>query len=410
MKKIIEALERFAIEVISERRWGHRATLLRWFLGFLSILYSWGVSFRLWLYQKGLCKSHPLGCLVISVGNLTVGGTGKTPIVEKLARDLTGAGRRVAILSRGYKSRRPPFFQRLKEKLQGRPSDPPRVVSDGRHVLLDSELAGDEPYMLARNLPNVVVLVSPDRVLSGKYAIRHFDVDTLVLDDGFQYLPLKERLDLVLIDTESPFGNGKLLPRGMLREPPKALQRADVLFLTKCEGNDLSALKAQLRRLNPHAPFVECVHRPRYLEEVFTGIRRPLEFLQGLKVGAVSGIARPESFENGLRRLGATLVYSRRFEDHHRFTPAEIQRVLERSRARLAKAVITTEKDAVRIPALPVRPPLPLYFLRVEIEFLRGAEELERRLQRAIQGPGRSQIQRTEEAKNPNATAVVSLS
>jgi tetraacyldisaccharide 4'-kinase len=386
MKELLEALERFAIEVICERRHGKRASLLRGLLFLLSVLYGWVVSLRLWMYQKGICRVHPLGCLIISVGNLTVGGTGKTPIVEKLAKELTASGRRVAILSRGYKSRRPPLWRRLIERLRGRPPDPPRVVSDGKEVLLNSELAGDEPYMLAKNLPKVAVLVSPNRVLSGLYAIRHFGADTLILDDGFQYLPLRDRLDLVLVDSEVPFGNGKLLPRGTLREPPRQLKRADVILLTKCDGSDLSALRAELRRLNPHAPMVECAHSPRYLENVFTGERVPLEILQGLKVGTLSGIARPESFEKGLKRLGAILVYSRRFEDHHRFTVPEVQRVMERSRARLAKAVVTTEKDAVRIPPLPFPLALPLYFLRVEIEFLRGEQDLDGYLERAVRG------------------------
>ncbi|MDE1169971.1 MAG: tetraacyldisaccharide 4'-kinase [Verrucomicrobium sp.] len=377
MKAFLEALEQFAVEVILDRRKGRRAAFLKGFLYLLSLLYRQIVVLRLRFFEWRFARVHALGCLVISVGNLTVGGTGKTPIVEKLARRLTDSGRRVAILSRGYKSVPVPFWQRMRDRFRSREhATPPRVVSDGKRLLLDSARAGDEPYMLAKNLKDVVVVVDRDRVKGGLHAIRRFGVDTLLLDDGFQYLPLKERCDVLLVDRESPFGNRHLLPRGMLREPQGHLKRADFIFLTKCDGSDLSPLKEELRRFNRHAPIVECVHRPQFLENLHTGERQPLEFLRGLRVGAFSGIARPESFEDGLRRLGAEICYSRHFADHHRFDGEEVANALSRSKARTARAVITTEKDAVRIPPI-AEPPLPVYFLRVEIEVLHNEEALE---------------------------------
>ncbi|WP_018291044.1 tetraacyldisaccharide 4'-kinase [Verrucomicrobium sp. 3C] len=381
MPRWTDRFERFAIDVILERRDGKGAALLRGLLFLLSSLYGPLVRLRIWLYSRNFLHSHSLGCLIISVGNLTVGGTGKTPVVEKLARELTRAGRRVAILSRGYKSAARPFWTRWRQTAQGETPHPsPRVVSDGKRAFLGPLLAGDEPYMLASNLQGVVILTGKDRVRSALTAIRRWGVDTLLLDDGFQYLPLKERIDIVLVDRETPFGNRFLLPRGTLREPMSHLRRADILLLTKCDGSPLAELKSELRRYNRHAPMIECAHLPRYLAQVNTGERRALPFLQGLRVVALSGIARPESFENGLRKLGAEIVYSRRFADHHRFSEQELLRVFERAKARSAAAIVTTEKDSVRLPFLRIPPPVPIYFLRVEIEFLHGAEALQIRL------------------------------
>jgi tetraacyldisaccharide 4'-kinase len=377
----LDRLEQFAIDVILERRWGFRAWIFRLLLLVLSGVYRLVVKARLWWFETRLGQVYALGCLVISIGNLTVGGTGKTPVVELFARELTKRGRKVAVLSRGYKSQPPPFPQQLMDRF--RPLDqrhPPRVVSDGRSLLLDSDMAGDEPFMLASNLKDVLVLVDKDRVKSGLHAIRKFGCDTLLLDDGLQFLRLKERLDVVLVDSESPFANRYLLPRGLLREPPEQLRRANIIFITKCDGRDLSELKAELRRYNAHADFVECAHKPLHLEEIFTHQVVPLSFVKDLRIGMISGIAKPESFEEGLRKLGAELIYSRRFADHHRFSEGEIAKMFERSKARGARAVITTEKDSVRFPRLGKRP-LPVYFLRVEIEIIRGHDAFERCLE-----------------------------
>src|ERR1019366_3625650 len=243
-----------------------------------------------------ILRDSTLGVQVIAIGNLTVGGTGKTPVVEKFARELSDQGRKVAILSRGYRSKPTPFHERMLNKLLLRnDTTPPRVVSDGKSLLLDSEMAGDEPYMLASNLKDVVVLVDKDRVKSGRYAIEKFGCDTLLLDDGFQYWHLRGRHDVVLIDRQQPFGNEHLLPRGTLREPPSHLARAHTIFITKSDGNT-AELRARIAKLNSHAPVIECVHQPLYFEDVFTGERKGLDLLAGKKVASLSGIAQPESF------------------------------------------------------------------------------------------------------------------
>jgi tetraacyldisaccharide 4'-kinase len=372
MRVILERFERYAVDVILERREGGRANALKFVLGGLSRVYERAVQTRLGLYRRRLLRARELGCPVVSIGNLTVGGTGKTPVAEMLARELQKRGRRVAILSRGYKSVPRPFMQRLRHKLfKHLDLFPPRIVSDGRQVLLDSRRAGDEPHMLARNLPGVCVLVDKDRVKSGLHALRHFDSDLLLLDDGLQYQRLRHRIDIVLVDRQAPFGNEHLLPRGTLREPPRNLRRASYIIVTKCGPEPDHALLARLRKLNRTAAIIECNHAPRHWEDIATGKKWPLDHLRGRHVGAMSGIARPESFEEGVRELGANVEITKAFADHHRFTKKEILRFLEWCDRRSLDALVTTEKDAVRFPDIH-HPPVPMLFLRVEIEILRG--------------------------------------
>jgi tetraacyldisaccharide 4'-kinase len=378
----LERLETYLLTVIEDRRPGRFASFLRWLLRQFSFLFAAIIQTRLWLYERGLFRHHTLGCQVVSVGNLTVGGTGKTPVVETFARSLQRQGRKVAILSRGYKRHERPLLARIVARLTLRHrAEPPLVVSDGKRLLLDSEFSGDEPYMLASNLPNVTVLVDKNRVKAGRYAITRLGCDTLILDDGFQYLPMKHRLDIVLVDRTNPFGNRQLLPRGILREPIRNIRRASFIFVTKSSGDGAPDLRKTLRELNPHAEISECRHCPRYLQDVYTGERKSLDFLRGLDIAAVSGIAVPKGFEDELGRLGAVVLYHKRYADHHRYSQQEILDVINRGLARGARAVVTTEKDAVRFPMIERRD-LPLYFLRVEIELLSGAEDFNACIQR----------------------------
>ncbi len=373
----IENLETFLLEVILEERQGAIETAVRALALVCSKLFQVLIKGRRFLYNVRILRDSTLGVQVIAIGNLTVGGTGKTPVVEKFARALRDEGRNVAILSRGYRSRPPPIHQWLLNKIFLRDdSTPPRVVSDGKSLLLDSEMAGDEPYMLASNLRDVVVLVDKDRVKSGRYAIENFGCDTLLLDDGFQYWKLKgRRQDIVLIDRQQPFGNERLLPRGTLREPPSHLARANTIFITKSDG-DTGELRRRIAQFNPLAGIIECIHHPLYLEDVFTGQRVGLDFLKGRKLASVSGIAQPDSFERSLVALGAELVYSKRFADHHRFKQQEVINAINRGKKRQAEVIITTQKDAVRFPKIDRRD-LPIYFMRVEIRILSGADDFQ---------------------------------
>ena len=373
----MESLETFVLEVIFEERHDFKARVVRALLFGLSKVFEGLVKIRRWLYDFRILRDKTLGIQVIAVGNLTVGGTGKTPVVERFARELRDAGRTVAILSRGYRSRPMPLHQKLTNKLLLREDKtPPRVVSDGKSLLLDSETAGDEPYMLASNLKDVVVLVDKDRVKSGRYAIEKFGCDLLLLDDGYQYWDLQgRRHDVVLIDRQQPFGNEHLLPRGTLREPPSHLARAHTIFITKSDGNT-KALRERIAALNSTAAIIECVHEPMYFEDVFTGERRGLDLLAGQKVASLSGIAQPESFEQSLVKLGGELVYTKRFADHHRFTQQEILNALNRAKKRQADIIVTTQKDAVRFPKIDRRD-LPFYFMRVEIKIVAGANDFQ---------------------------------
>ncbi len=376
MGRRLENLEQFGIDVVLERRHGFRAGILRGILYALSFIYERLVQLRLYLYRKRVFRERALGCLVISIGNLTVGGTGKTPIVEKFARALQSGGRRVAILSRGYKSvpRKRSWLDRIKKK----DVDPPRVVSDGKSLLLDSLTAGDEPYMLAHNLGDVIVLVDKDRVKSGRFAIDKWNIDTLLLDDGLQYLHLKHRLDMVLVDRQAPFGNEFLLPRGTLRESPRNLRRASYIFITKNTGEPNNLLIQRVRCYNRTAEIIECAHKPLYLQNVYTGERLPLDRLREAFIGSLCGIAVPESFEGGLKALGAHVDLAKQYIDHHYYTEAELRSFIGRCIRRDLAMIVTTEKDAVRMPRLPEADvKVPIYFLRVEIEILSGHESWE---------------------------------
>ena len=372
-----ESVETFLLEVILEERPGTRAAIIRTVLFGCSKLFQVAIKTRRFLYNVRILRDSTLGVQVIAIGNLTVGGTGKTPVVEKFARELRDQGRNVAILSRGYRSKGRPFHVWLSNKLLFRDdTTPPRVVSDGKNLLLDSDMAGDEPYMLASNLKDVVVLVDKDRVKSGRYAIERFGCDTLLLDDGFQYWKLRgRRQDIVLVDRQQPFGNECLLPRGTLREPPSHLARASTIFITKSDGNT-AELRQRIAQHNPTAGIIECIHHPLYLEDVFTGQRLELSALKGVKVASFSGIAQPESFEDSLVKLGAELVYAKRFLDHHRFSQQEVLNAINRSKKRQAETIITTQKDAVRFPKIDRRD-LPVYFMRVEIKILSGANDFQ---------------------------------
>ncbi len=350
-----------------------------------SRFYLTAVRIRTWLYDTRIVRNHALGCLVVSIGNLTCGGTGKTPIVEVFAKTLSQKGRHVAVLSRGYRSRdKRSLLEKLRKRFSSKKREvPPRVVSDGKNLLHDSISAGDEPYMLAANLKNVAVLVDKDRVKSGLYAIDEFATDVLILDDGFQYLRLKPHINILLVDSTAPFDNHYVLPRGLMREPIEHISRADYIFLTKSNGSpSLNHLKAFIHRHNRRAEIIECCHKPLYVEDVFRkGQRAPLECLRGKKIASISAIANPPSFERFLEELGGTLVLRRRYADHHRYRQQEMIDFINDAKNAGAELILTTEKDAVRMPRLDRRD-IDILFLRVEIDIISGRESFDQCISR----------------------------
>ena len=367
-----ERLESYLVKLIQEKgadadQPGGIILLLRVLKAF-SCLFGGIVAIRYFLYRTGVLRRYPLGIQVISIGNVTAGGTGKTPVTEIFARTLAAEGRKVAILSRGYRRKEAPWWQRIFTQVV----EPPLVVSDGKHVLLDSATGGDEPYMLASNLPGVAVIVDRNRVKAGRYAVKRLGCNTLILDDGFQYQKLKHSIEVVLVDSTNPFGNGNMLPRGILREPVRNIRRADIIFLTKCRG-DVSAVKDEIRRYNTTAEIVECNHTPKLMRDVWSREEYPLDWLAGKTVCTLSGIASPKGFENSLRHLGAKVVWCERYADHHRYDSSEVLYALNRTADMGADALVTTEKDAVRFPRLETAPVKCLY-LRIAIEILAGGE------------------------------------
>ncbi len=375
MKDQLEELERWGADVIFGRAKGFRATLMRFAMRVFSGLFRVIVQLRLRRYRQGWKSQAYLGSQVIAIGNITVGGTGKTPVVELLAKSLRDRGRSVAILSRGYKSKKLDRPQKWQDT-HGNPipgERMPKVVSTGSALLLDSKYAGDEPFMLAKNLDGVAVVVDKNRVKGGRFAVGQLGSNTLLLDDGMQYLDLAHSIDIVLIDSRSPFGTEALLPRGTLREPPKNLRRASYILITKCDGSSNELLISRIRKYNRTAEIVECAHGPIYLEDVFTRERHPLEFLKDKWVGAISAIAVPEAFEDSLDKLGARVEIRRRFSDHYRFSKREVEQFMQRCVERDMHLIVTTEKDAVRFPK-PASIDVPVVFLRIEVEILKGQE------------------------------------
>ena len=377
-------LERFILKLIQhegdDQGQPRSIRVLLALLDYASRVFLCIVRIRAWLYEVGLKRRFPLGCQVISVGNVTVGGTGKTPVVEILARTLRDEGRAVAIISRGYRKKEKSFFRRL---IDGE-SRAPRVVSDGTRVLLGSDMSGDEPFMLASNLPGVVVLVDKNRVKAGRYAIRHYGSDVLILDDGFQYMKLKHSHEIVLVDSTNPFGNGHLLPRGILREPAENIKRADFIFITKSDGGE-DVLRARLRRMNPVAEMAECRHRPRYYKNAYSAEILPLEKIAGMKVVTLAGIAAPMGFENSVSKMGGKVLARERYPDHYRYRTQEIINIVNEADELGADAILTTEKDAVRLPHLE-NPKVPIFYMRMDIEIVSGFDNFRQCVDRICMG------------------------
>ena len=342
----------------------------------LGKIYGGIVSIRNAMYKKGYCKRYWPGCYVISVGNITVGGTGKTPVVALLSQALSKGGRKVAIVSRGYKSHSPSLRFRLKHKDF---SNKTKVVCDGKNLLLSPKIAGDEPYMLAQELKNVVVVTDPDRVRGARYAMREFGVDTIILDDGMQHLRMRRQKDIVLVDANCPFGYERILPAGLLREPIEGLERADHIFITKSENlteEKYEDLVADIRLYNKNADILTCQYEPDKLISVHTDKESPISLLKDLPIMVVTGIAQPEGFVNILEKNGAKINAKRFFADHHRFMRYEIEKIYETAKNFDCQAILVTEKDAVRFSkraGLELNPP-PVYYLKVSLNIKTGKE------------------------------------
>lgn len=323
-------------------------------LNILSLFYGWVVAIRLFLYARGIKSIKSLPAKVISVGNITLGGTGKTPLVICLAGMLQESSWSVSILSRGYKGN---FSGKL------------RVVSNGQEILSSPEQAGDEAYLLAKKLPGCPVIISPDRYFSGLYALQNFKSKILILDDGYQHLSLKRDLNLLLIDAALPFGNGWLFPRGILREPINQLRRADAIILTKASSSDnILKLKEKLIKCDKEIPIFQADYVPGHIW-IWGGETHPPEFLNNKRVFAFCGIGRPQSFKETLLRLQPQELKMEIFPDHHWYSEKEWQELLAKAMKNRAEILITTEKDWVRLKNFSPGP-IPLGFISIRHGFI----------------------------------------
>ena len=301
-------------------------------LSLLSLLYRGVVQVRYCLYQRGILRSKKLPCKIISVGNISLGGSGKTPTTHYIAKLLKENGFRVGIVSRGYRSKR-----------TGKVS----LISNGDDVILSSRDAGDEPYMLAKKLRGVPVLTSKDRYQGGRYAIEHFNSNVLILDDGFQHIRLQRDIDILLLDSRTISGNNYLFPRGALREPLMNLKRADVFLITRAESLDQQReLANTIRSIKKDAEIFYGYFQAKHLIDPF-GERKGLDCLKGKRVLSFSGIANPERFTTSLKELGAIVAKELIFPDHYWYSSTDYKRIEEISRE--VNFAVTTEKDMVKI-------------------------------------------------------------
>lgn len=338
---------------------------LVWALVFgILFIFSWlyGLIYRirLSLYHLGIFKQRKLKAKVISIGNITVGGTGKTPLVIYLARKLSERGENPAILTRGYGRKKKEMVELTKDIYQR----------------LNWEDAGDEPLVMAGRLTDVPILVSKDRGTSGHHAAQKFGSHVLILDDGFQHLKLFRDLDIVVIDASNPFGDGRLLPAGMLREPLSSLKRADVFVLTKTDqASGKEELMQTIGEYNPRAPVVESVYQIRSVADFFHGSFVEPKDIENKKAFAFSAIGSPSSFEKSLKKLKIHLLKHRRFRDHHPYSSKEISDLVREAKGVKADFLVTTEKDSVRIPLIK-EPETPIYVLKIDLTVTQGEQVL----------------------------------
>lgn len=347
----------------------------------MSYLYEFGVSCKLAMYNSGIMHKEKLPCCVISIGNITVGGTGKTPTAQKMAGIVKAMGYRVVILNRGYRSH---WGKEI------------GVVSNGEKIFMTAYEAGDEAYLMAKTLPGIPVIIGKNRAVTGRYAVEKMNAEVIIMDDGYQHWQLERDLDVVLVDTLNMFGNGCVLPRGTLREPLENLSRGNIFLLTKTDqSSKLSRIQLRntIAKYNAGAPVVESIHHPKNFVEIadwYKGISnnyRDLEELRGKNVMVFSAIGNPSSFEQTLSSIGLNILEAVRYPDHHDYGMLEMQYINERASSLNAVAMVATAKDAVKIPTEFIYSDreIPLYILNMDICITEGMDKFREYIDNAIQ-------------------------
>ncbi|MBI4778208.1 tetraacyldisaccharide 4'-kinase [Candidatus Desantisbacteria bacterium] len=347
-----------------------KGLIIRQILGVLSFVYLILIKIRMAGYKYGFLRGKKLPVRVISIGNLTVGGSGKTPAIIEIASLLKDAGKRIGVLIRGYHSR----YEQQQGVVSGNVAEASPLRISTNTVSASLEDAGDEACLLAKNLTGIPVLAGKNRWASGRYALEKFGCDTLLLDDGFQHLKLYRDIDILLHDVSIPQQGLRLFPEGVLREPLSAAKRARIIILTHTDMvTDLTPYEDMVKGLNPKALILTSIHLPlhliRYKRDEEDSNIYPLSLIKGKTILACSGIGCPESFEHNLKQFEPHRIIPLRFPDHHSYDSACLRRIEEM--ARDTDMVVTTEKDMVRLAAKVGCVPrthisCPLFFLKVK--------------------------------------------
>ncbi|MFQ5863504.1 MAG: tetraacyldisaccharide 4'-kinase [Candidatus Brocadiales bacterium] len=357
-KAVVQKLRSLYLSTIRKDRKGPLSSLALSVLSSLSYFYYALLMLRELLYRYGVFKSVPLPVPVISVGNITIGGTGKTPFLELLTKFLLDRGKKVAILSRGYAG-----------------------------MKIGDDQVNDEYLEFSEKLPDVPILLGKDRLSTAREALKNYRPDCLLLDDGFQHWGLARDLDIVVIDGLEPFGNGSLVPAGTLREPLNNLNRANLFILSRidlCGPMEIQATKKRLGEIDCHIPILEAVHHPLYLEDI-TGQRLEIPWLRDKKLYAFCGLGNPESFEKTLHFAGADVVRFKDFPDHHHYSTNELATIDSEASKLGVDAVVTTQKDFVKIKRTVNHVwQNPILSLRVEMRVTNGLDVLSEKLEKVI--------------------------
>lgn len=360
-------MRKILLEIAEDKRNDLLVLLLRPFLYILSLVYGFIVFLARVCYSQNIFPGYRPRAKVISVGNITLGGTGKTPLVEFLTRYITQGGiRRVAILSRGYSE--------------------------------------DEPMTLRKNLPQVNVLCSRDRIRNAKLAQARLNIDTFILDDGFQHWRLKRDLDIITINAQNPFGNRHLIPRGTLREPVSALRRANIIMLTKVDLSDKAGVIAdELKKIAPSALIVESVYEPSYLYEISLAAgtsmkeyseapgglgleKKELSFIRGKDICLLSSIGDPDSFRKTIIKLGAKPIFNLSYLDHYRYSEEGMLEIGRLVRDKHIGLIVTTEKDSMRFPRLAIDIEVKILVLRIEVKITKNEKQFLDRISSILAG------------------------
>jgi len=361
--------------LISGASSGLGAALLRFFLGVTASGYSIIICLRNFLYSKGWLKTYRANAIVISIGNITAGGTGKTPLVIWLCNQIIKkfksqiSNYNCAILTRGYKA-----TKKLKLKTKN---------------------YSDEPVILAESCPEAEVIVNPDRVAGAAEAVNKFGAKVLIMDDGFQHRRLARDLDIVTIDGTCPFGYGKVLPAGLLREPVAALKRADAVVVTRCDQtaeSELTQLEEKLQQVNPNMIIARSIHAPVCAKSI--GHKEiALKELKDKKIFAFCGIANPDAFLNTIKNIEANLVGSKIYNDHYHYTDSNIADIHEEARHLKADLILSTQKDWFSSPAfagassvIPAQAGIPFAYLAIELRFISGEDKITQLIENALRG------------------------